>query len=69
MAPYLIHLASDSDSFIKEACALNVVAISHTGVMLTPPFDNILAGTTVYTRFARIHPLQRFALSFSLIIS
>jgi len=40
-------LAVDNGGMLMEACTLNVVAIGTDGVMRTPPFDNILAGTTV----------------------
>ena len=37
----------DDDGFIAEACVLNVCSISHDGVLVTPPFEGILHGTTM----------------------
>jgi hypothetical protein len=37
----------DSAGFLRESCALNVAIVTHDGVMRTPPFKGILAGTTL----------------------
>ena len=37
----------DEDGFIAEACVLNVCSVSHDGVLVTPPFEGILHGTTM----------------------
>ena len=37
----------DDDGFIAEACVLNVCSVSHDGVLVTPPFEGILHGTTM----------------------
>ena len=37
----------DDDGFIAEACVLNVASVSHDGVLVTPPFEGILGGTTM----------------------
>ncbi|WP_419920609.1 aminotransferase class IV [Candidatus Poriferisodalis sp.] len=37
----------DDDGYIAEACVLNVCSISHAGVLVTPPFEGILHGTTM----------------------
>lgn len=35
------------DGMLAESCVLNVCLVSDDGVLVTPPFDGILAGTTV----------------------
>ena len=40
-------LGVDAGGNLRESCVLNVVVISSDGVMRTPPFKRILAGTTV----------------------
>lgn len=37
----------DENGYVAESCVLNVVFVTKEGVLRTPPFDDILLGTTV----------------------
>jgi len=37
----------DSQGYVKESCVLNVAVVGADRVLRTPPFDGILAGTTI----------------------
>ena len=37
----------DATGLVRESCVLNVVMVTRARTLRTPPFDNILAGTTV----------------------
>lgn len=40
-------ISVDDAGRLRESCVLNVLAVSSTGVLVTPPFKRVLAGTTV----------------------